>query len=229
MDAKETQKTIISLLQSTNRPGIEDLIQWLVDEGFFEAPASPSKQFHNCYVGGLADHSLIVYEKLVAHVAKYKPNIKSGFGQMQCGFDDQALIIAGLLHDVCKVGAYVRTKADDGWTNNRNKEKGHAALSIKRIKKHIQLTKIERMMIKFHMGVYGVIEFCKEGDTQNGEYHLRGDHSQDKKNMTREEKEASKKARYGKSLANVWYHNPICKIMSICDELATFEAKASEV
>ena len=42
-------------------------------------------------------------------------------------------------------------------------------------------------------------------------------------------KEESQKARYGKSLANVWYHNPIVKLMSICDELATMEEKANDV
>jgi len=39
-------------------------------------------------------------------------------------------------------------------------------------------------------------------------------------------KEESQKARYGQSLRNAWYHNPICKLMYFCDELATFEEKA---
>jgi hypothetical protein len=227
MDQKETQKTIISLLRSTNRDGIESLIKYLEDEGFFESPASA--RFHGSYSGGLAKHSLRVYEMLKDHVSTYKPNIKSGFGQMQYKFDGETLIIAGLLHDLCKIGAYVRTKDDDGWTNNRAKEKGHAALSIKRIEKYIKLTKIEKLMIKYHMGIYGTKEFQDKDDNPNGEYPLRGDHSGEKENPTREEREEYKKRRYGKSLANTYYHNPVCKIMSICDELATFEEKASEV
>lgn len=219
----DTKEKIIELLTGTQREGIDKMIEYMATNGFFEAPAST--RFHGSYAGGLAKHSLRVYEMLVSHVAKYKPKTKSGFGQMQCGFDDQALIIAGLLHDVCKIGSYVRTKADDGWTNNRTKEKGHAKLSINRIKNFIKLEKIEEMMIRYHMGVYGVIEFCKDGDTQNGEYPLRGDHSKDE-HLTKEE---SQKKRYGKSLANCWYHNPICKLMYFCDELATFEARASEV
>ena len=43
--------------------------------------------------------------------------------------------------------------------------------------------------------------------------------------MTREE---SKAARYGKSMANAWYHNPIVKMMYFCDEIATLEEKAKE-
>lgn len=219
----ETKERIVELLKSTNRSGIESLIKYLESEGFFEDPASP-KGFHGSYAGGLANHSLRVYEMLVFYVTKYKPHIKSGFGQLQYMFDDQTLIIPGLLHDVCKIGAYVRTKADDGWTNNRAKEKGHAKLSISRIKKFIKLEKLEELMIRYHMGLYGAVEFCKEGDTQHGEYPLRGDHSKDE-HLTKEE---SQKKRYGKSLANAWYHNPIVKLMYFCDELATFEARAKE-
>ena len=135
------------------------------------------------------------------------------------------LVIAGLLHDLCKIGAYVRTKSDDGWTNNRNKEKGHARLSISRIKKFIELEKLEEMMIRYHMGIYGLFEFHdKEGDP-NGEYHLRGDHSKDE-GLTKEESQA---ARYGKSLANAWFHNPAVKVMSFCDNIATLREQASEV
>ncbi len=218
----KTEERIIELLESTKREGITELIGYLKEEGFFKAPAS--HRFHGVYEGGLADHSLTVYLMLVTLVANCKPQTKSGFGQMMCEFDEHTLIIAGLLHDVCKIGAYVRTKKDDGWTNNRDKEKGHAKLSLKRIKKYISLTKIEMLMIKFHMAAYGTIEFNADGDDQNGEYHIRGDHSQDD-TMTKEE---SKKFRYGKSLANAWYHNPIVKLMSIADELSTMEEKAKK-
>lgn len=216
----ETKKKIIELLKSTGRSGVDKLIKYLEDEGFFEAPAST--RFHGSYAGGLAKHSLAVYDQLLYHVERYKPETKSSFGQMQCKFDGVTLIIVGLLHDICKIGAYVRTKAGDGWTNNRDKEKGHAKLSIKRIEKYIELTTIERLMIKYHMGIYGLYEFQdKEGDP-NGEYPLRGDHSKDE-GMSKED---SQKKRYGKSMANTWYHNPICKVMYFCDELATLEEKA---
>jgi len=84
------------------------------------------------------------------------------------------------------------------------------------------LLQLEEMMIRFHMGLYGANEF----EQYCGEYSLCGDHSNDKEKMTREEKEASKAARYGQSLRNAWYHNPIVKVMYFCDELATLEEKA---
>jgi len=81
----------VALLESTERKGIPELITYLDDEGFFEAPAAPGppKVFHGCYYGGLCKHSLDVYDKLVEHVGIYKPQIKSGFGQMQLKFTDR--------------------------------------------------------------------------------------------------------------------------------------------
>ncbi len=212
-----TEGKVVKLLNTVQRPGIGKLIDYLRDKGFFAAPAS--SRFHGSYVGGLAAHSLRVYELLEEAVADFGLTKKVHFGQMPMKVSKGNLVIAALLHDLCKIGAYQRTKKDDGWTNNRDKEKGHAKLSISRIKEFIELEKIEEMMIRFHMGLYGCIEFQdKEGDP-NGEYHLRGDHSKDE-SMTKEE---SQKARYGKSLANATFHNPVCKMISICDQIATFE------
>jgi len=220
------RNNFVHLLESTKREGVDKLITYLDDEGFFEAPASPGKIFHGCYDGGLCKHSLAVYDELVEKARIYKPQKASGFGQMQLKFTGTNLIIAGLLHDVCKVNAYQRTKDGTSWTNNRSKDKpkGHAKLSLERIQKFIKLEKIEMFMIKFHMGLYGCIEFQDEGKEDMGEYHLRGDHAA----CEGMSKEASKKYRYGKSLSNVYYHNPIVKVMSICDELATFKEKADE-
>ena len=220
MDKVETEEKIIELLQSTGREGIHKLIEYLRESGFFEAPAS--SRFHGCYEGGLAAHSLRVFELLEPLVDEYKLSKKTGYGQMPMKIKEENVIIACLLHDLNKIGAYVRTKADDGWTYSKDKEKGHAKLSIARIKKFIELEKIEEMMIKYHMGIYGLFEFQDKPGDPNGEYHLRGDHSKDDA-LTKEE---SSKRRYGKSLANVWYHNPIVKVMAICDELATFEEKS---
>jgi len=177
--------TIIKLLKSTNRQGIEKLIEWLKESGFFECPAS--HRFHGVYCGGLAKHSYIVYDLLVKYDNHL--NLKT---------PKESLIIAALLHDVCKINAYIKEKFTDKWTNNPDKEKGHATLSIERIKKFIELTDLEEKMIKYHMGVYGLKEF----DEKAGEYTLRGE-----------------------SMAHTWYHNPIVKIIYFCDELATFEEK----
>ena len=217
-----TEEKIRALLESTHREGINCLIGYLVQEGFFTAPAST--KFHGCYEGGLAEHSYRVYDLLTQHDTM-KLDAVSSPGQKPYPITDANLVIAALLHDVCKIGAYLGTEKPYTW--NKKQPKGHALLSIERIEKHIDLTLLEEMMIKFHMGIYGLKEFSEEGSWEYktfAEYSLRGDHSEDE-NMTKEESQA---ARYGKSLRNAWYHNPICKVMYFCDELATLEEKAKE-
>lgn len=211
----KTKERIIKLLRSTNREGIEKLLVWLNDGGFFESPAST--KYHGCYKGGLAGHSLGVYELMCEHIQL--PFAYLAAGQNRLPLNEGCLIIACLLHDVCKMGAYIGIEGHYSW--NRKQPKGHGALSIKRISQFITLTDLETLLIKYHMGVYGLNEFYDEDDYRTGEYPLRGDHAACE-GMTKEE---SKKARYGKSMANAWYHNPIVKVMYFCDELATLGEK----
>ena len=222
--AKKKDK-IIELLMSTNREGMESLIKYLTDGGFFESPAST--KFRGCYAGGLAKHSLRVYELLSNDltVNVLQLDAVSSPGQKPLPVEDDTLIIAALLHDVCKIGAYLGDKKPYKW--NRQQPKGHALLSINRIKKYIELTEIELLMITYHMGVYGLKELYEEDSWEyktNAEYPIRGDHSKDE-GITKEE---SQKLRYGKSMRNAWYHNPIVKVIYFCDELATLEEKAKD-
>lgn len=212
------KENITNLLLETKREGIDKLIQYLDEGGFFESPAST--KFHGCYTGGLAEHSYRVCEKVLDFDLKLKLDTVVSPGQKPLKVETNNIIIACLLHDVCKMGAYIKNGDTYKW--NRQQPKGHALLSISRIEKFIKLEEIEKLMITYHMGVYGLNEFYEEGDWQTGEYPLRGDHKDDTK-MTKEESQA---ARYGKSLANAWFHNPICKIMYFCDEIETLESKA---
>lgn len=201
---------IIELLAGTGRKGIDTLIGYLETNGFFESPAST--KYHGCYKGGLAAHSLGVYNLLVEYTAAINLSEIQVAGQESLPIEPCNLVISALLHDVCKIGAYIPNGKAYKW--NKAQPKGHALLSIERIKKFIQLTELEELMIKYHMGVYGLNEFYKEDDWQTGEYPLRGDDTK------------TKEERRGKSLANVWYHNPIVKVMYFCDELATLKEKA---
>ncbi len=178
-----TKDMIIELLAGTGREGILTLIEYLTRNGFFESPAS--SRFHGVYPGGLAEHSLNVYKRLA------ELNIS-----LQLGVKFESIIIAALLHDVCKVGAYL--KKGIGYTRNPEREKGHAILSIERIKKYIELTKLEEMMIRYHMGVYGL----NECDEQKGEYTLRN-----------------------RSMIYAWHHHPIVKVMYFCDEIETLSER----
>lgn len=46
-----------------NRPGADDLLEWLESAGFFTAPAST--KYHGEYPGGLVEHSLRVYDFMI--------------------------------------------------------------------------------------------------------------------------------------------------------------------
>ncbi len=163
------------------------LIAWLDATGFFESPAS--RKYHSAYRCGLSIHSHNVYTTLIAYDKLLKLETPK-----------DSLIIAALLHDVCKIDAYIGEAAP--YKNNRDKPEGHATLSIIRIKEFIDLTELEEKMILYHMGIYGLVEFQDPGKEHKGEYTLRN-----------------------KSMANAWYHHPIVKVMYFCDELATLEEK----
>ena len=216
-----TKDTIITLLEGTKREGIEKMVNWLIENGFFTSPAST--KYHGCYSGGLADHSLRLYVLVYEMSQGLKLDEVMGPGQKPFKIEDENIVIACLLHDICKTGAYIGDANPYRW--NRSHPEGHALLSIAMAKRHIKLAPIESMMIRFHMGVYGLNEFYERGkwEYKNAEYPLRSD----KTACAGMGKEESQAARYGKSLGNAWYHNPICKLMYFCDELSTFESKAA--
>lgn len=200
--ALTTEQEIIALLQSTKRVGINELIEYMVSVGFFTQPAST--RFHGSEPGGLAAHSLGVYKLL----AFYAPRCKlepSTPGARTYPLIADNYIIAGLLHDLCKAGAYLSTGTAYKW--NRAHPKGHGLLSCARIAKYLPLQPIEELMIRYHMGPYGCFEFDPTGFST--EYHMRGDQTK------------SSAERYGESLANAWFHNPVTKLMYFCDEFET--------
>ena len=53
------KEEFITLLKSTNREGIENLLNFLERSDFYTAPAST--RFHGNYEGGLLEHSMKVY------------------------------------------------------------------------------------------------------------------------------------------------------------------------
>ena len=65
-----------------------------VGERFFEAPASDRQEYHNCFVGGLAEHSLRVYSHLSQLAKIFAPEISS-----------DSIILVALMHDLGKLGS----------------------------------------------------------------------------------------------------------------------------
>lgn len=161
---KKYKNKICKLLLSTRRDGIEDLISNLDELGFFESPAST--KYHGCYVGGLAEHSYKVFKKLTTLTKSCRICIPK-----------DEIIIASILHDICKAGAYSGTQRP--YEHVATHPRGHAVLSLERISKFIVLTEKERNMIKYHMGIFATTDFnpkngefsAKElGDMQNKNY-----------------------------------------------------------
>ena len=88
------------LMGKVKREGIDDLMDFLSESDFYEAPAS--SQFHLSCEGGLLQHSLNVCQRLF--VKKHE----NFWDKALSGISDESLVIMSLLHDVCKVNYYVK-------------------------------------------------------------------------------------------------------------------------
>jgi hypothetical protein len=146
---------ITFLWNEVKRPGTYELInQFLAGSDFFIAPCSTEN--HLNIEGGLAIHSLNVYKLLIDKINRYDLNEK---------ISKESAIICGLGHDLCKVGFYQRGKkwAKDNagkwfekevWIVSDELPMGHGEKSVSVIQDYIQLTNIEKLAIRWHMGAF---------------------------------------------------------------------------
>ena len=131
-----------------NRPGAADLLQWMGANGFFEAPAS--KRHHGAKPGGLAEHSVNVFRRLLWLNAEEEKR------QQSPQYDLETVAICGLLHDLCKIDAY-RKSEFEGVTEyqlTKNFPAGHGEKSVILILQFMHLTQEEILAIRWHMGQY---------------------------------------------------------------------------
>lgn len=154
----EPKEEFIELLRATKRQGINECIDELEALGFFEAPAST--KFHLNEAGGLLQHSLNV-----CHVAlKVRESMLSLDDSLRELLPRESVIIASLLHDVCKADVYKKTmkrqKNQFGiWTDvpgydvdYSNFPLGHGEKSvIVLLRNGLELTNDEIMAIRWHM------------------------------------------------------------------------------
>ena len=96
----EQKERFFEILKGTGRVGVDRVLSGLEELGFFEAPAST--RFHGCEPGGLLAHSLAVCDQALAlremEIAK-RPELAEKVPV-------ESVIIAALLHDVCKAEVY---------------------------------------------------------------------------------------------------------------------------
>jgi len=152
------------LLRSTNRDGIENLIDFIKRSDFYTAPAST--KYHSCHEGGLLQHSLNVYDRL-------KENLKDSVYE-EFNVTEANIIIAALLHDLCKsyyYGTEIKNKkvySEHGKKSDSNGRfdwvsapayvvddkipYGHGEKSVMMIEEFIKLEPVERYAIRWHMG-----------------------------------------------------------------------------
>ena len=139
---------------NVKREGSDRLLDYLTNSDFFTAPASA--KFHMAEIGGLCQHSVNVYRRLLKL-------IKSDFGENYTAtYSDETIAIVGLLHDVCKVNFYAvdyrNVKEENAWVKKpyfKVEEKfpfGHGEKSVFIVSQYIKLTAEEAMAINWHMG-----------------------------------------------------------------------------
>ncbi|MBO5929493.1 MAG: hydrolase [Clostridia bacterium] len=144
-----------------HREGSAELLEYLESRAsdFFTAPAST--RFHGAYEGGLAEHSLNVYDCLHQYLDRQR--VKETYG---LNYSEESIAIVSLLHDVCKINCYKpgtrNVKDEHGvWHTVPTYEfddklpYGHGEKSVYILSGYMRLTREEAFAIRYHMGFSG--------------------------------------------------------------------------
>lgn len=156
------KEEFLTLLRSTERD-VEDMIEELESNGFMEAPASAGH--HLNVAGGLVEHSLNTCKSALA----IWEGMKTLNPSLEKSTPKDSVIIAALLHDVCKSDVYFRTvkqkknKATGTWEESegykvsyKNFPMGHGEKSVIMILPFLELTDAEMLAIRWHMGAWSI-------------------------------------------------------------------------
>lgn len=133
-----------------HRDGIDELIKYIEARDFFDAPAS--SKFHNCFEGGLVDHSINVYDAIIRINNSFELHLKP-----------ESMAISALFHDLCKMNFYSKSRRivrdkygnrteQEVWDINEAMPLGHGEKSIIILQNFIKLTASEMYAIRWHMG-----------------------------------------------------------------------------
>ena len=164
-DKDLNKERFISLLKTTNRAGVDNIIAWLESTDFFEAPAST--QYHENYTGGLCEHSLKVYDTFETLHKTFNFNININ-----------SIILMSLLHDVCKANCYTKEKKNvkigqnwtqvDYWKFDDNNPIGHGHKSVILLQQFgLTLNDLEIQSIITHMNGYDTSDLFSASNVYN--------------------------------------------------------------
>ena len=163
IDIEKNKEEFIQLLRSTEREGVEGMLEDLESWGFFEAPASAGH--HLNVAGGLAKHSI--------NVCKAALTVWEGMKVLEPYLENEvsrdSVIVASLLHDICKADIYKRSvkkrkNSIGGWEDcegykitYKNFPMGHGEKSvILALCSGLELSDDEMLAIRWHMGGFGI-------------------------------------------------------------------------
>lgn len=163
IDITPYKEEFIQLLRSCKREGMEDAIKDIEEMGFFDAPASAGH--HLNVKGGLVLHSLNTCKAGLAiweGLKKLEPTLEREVPR-------ESVIIATLLHDVCKSDIYKPTTKRrknemgvwvdvPGWNvSYKNFPMGHGEKSLVLLLcSGLELDDAEMLAIRWHMGAFGL-------------------------------------------------------------------------
>lgn len=163
LDFKKNKEEFNELLRSTGRDGVEDVIADLEDMGFYEAPASAGHHLNTA--GGLVLHSLNTCKAALAVYEAMQPLEPTLANEVK----RESVILASLLHDVCKSDIYERTvkrrktrlgtwEDSEGYkVTYKNFPMGHGEKSvILLLCSGLDLQDDEMLAIRWHMGAFGL-------------------------------------------------------------------------
>lgn len=125
--------------------------EYLESTDYFVAPAST--RYHDSHIGGLAQHSINVYNHLVKLVKLY-----------DMPYGDEDLFLIAITHDICKINCYkpairnVKTNgqwnAVMGWEYNDDEPMGHGEKSVWMLNKILKVEDHIAYAIRWHMGPF---------------------------------------------------------------------------
>lgn len=163
IDIRKNKEEFIELLTSTGREGVKEVIEDLEDMGFFTAPASAGH--HLNVEGGLVEHSLNTCKAALAVWEAMKPLDPS----LETEVKRNSVIIASLLHDVCKSDIYKRTtkkrkNAIGQWEDAEGYKVSYKSFPMGHGEKSVilllcsgmVLNDDEMLAIRWHMGPWGL-------------------------------------------------------------------------
>lgn len=147
-DLKDRMTLFTKIMQPAHLP--DKFVDWLTNEGFFEAPASI--HHHGAYSGALFDHSFQVLKVLLSLTERLELKWQR----------EESPYLVGMFHDLCKVDNYALNKMNtfeqgevERWEyNNATLLPGHGEKSVILLQQHIQLTDEEMLCIRWHMGAF---------------------------------------------------------------------------